>query len=161
MALFSAAKLGYKRGHSTKICRCAFLHTSVLCGKKLTSHLKSKKFLSLSIHCHIVSPHLTRMPPSSFCTGPNRQLALICWGGGKPFLWSLSSPGPIYRLSQEVYTNCETKVPLGNGLSRNADLGTASGIGSAVLSFLMVWIKAHLTCANFQELPRRRTGAVL
>lgn len=45
-----------------------------------------------------------------------------------PF-FALSSPAPIYRLSLEVYTNCETKVPLGNGLSRNADLGTASGTG--------------------------------
>lgn len=33
----------------------------------------------------------------------------------------------IYRLLVEVYTNRGTKVPLGNGLWRNADLGTASG----------------------------------
>lgn len=33
------------------------------------------------------------------------------------------------RLSRELHTNCGTKVPLGNGLSRNADLGTASGTG--------------------------------
>lgn len=25
---------------------------------------------------------------------------------------------------------------------------------TAILSFLLVWIKAHLTCANFQEVPR-------
>ena len=46
-----------------------------------------------------------------------------------PILWSLLSRSYIYRLSLEVYTNRETKVPLGNGPSRNADLGTASGTG--------------------------------
>lgn len=45
--------------------------------------------------------------------------------------FSLASPLPLlyYRLSLEVYANCGTNVPLGNGLSRNADLGTASGTG--------------------------------
>lgn len=46
------------------------------------------------------------------------------------FLWSLLSRSYIPSSSLEVYqTNRETKVPLGNGLSRNADLGTAGGTG--------------------------------
>lgn len=80
------------------------------------------KLWPASIPFHTVC---TSDPPAPVYVRPNSSLCSFA----NSFLWSLASPAPIYRLSLEVYTNCETKVPLGNGLSRNADLGTASGTG--------------------------------
>lgn len=76
------------------------------------------KISALAVKCTHLSIHPARNMHSS-------RLALLC----KLSFFGLSSPAPIYCPSLEVYTNCGTKVPLGNGLSRNADLGTATGTG--------------------------------
>lgn len=62
------------------------------------------------------------------------------------------------RLSRELHTNCGTKVPLGNGLSRNADLGTASGTGPTHGHSLVSFGFELRGAFDLRQLPRGATA---
>lgn len=62
------------------------------------------------------------------------------------------------RLSRELHTNCGTKVPLGNGLSRNADLGTASGTGPTRGHSLVSFGLELRGAFDLRQLPRGATA---
>lgn len=78
-----------------------------------------------------------------------------CVPARAPLLLSRSRIGRLFR---EFHTNCGTKVPLGNGLSRNADLGTASGTGPTHGHSLVSFGFELRGAFDLSQLPRGATA---
>lgn len=116
--------------------------------------------LNAQIHrrscCQTVTPNTqrgrTRLSRADLC--PYLSIHYPCNVNSPPaspqthFLKLLHAASP-WRFTQ----TSGTKAPPGNGLSRNADLGTISGTGLTHGHSLTS--SAHLTCAKFHEVRRR------